>query len=510
MKDRGSGILLHLTSLPSPFGIGDMGPSAYRFADFLAETKQSYWQILPLNPTDLGHHNSPYHNSSAFACNPLLISPEFLVQEGLLTQEDLEPLPGFPVGKIDYKLVMMYKNKLFQQAFDRFRNKKWTDEYKQFCLENAYWLDDFALFLALKSHFKGQYWIEWPKDLRDREPHALKSCKKDLHDKFEKERFLQYVFFKHWRTLKKYCNEKGIWIIGDIPFYVTDDSADIWVHSGLFNLDREKRPHTLAGVPPDYFSATGQLWGNPVYRWSVLKERRYDWWVHRIGHNLKLFDFVRVDHFRGFVAYWEVPAAEKNAINGKWIEAPAEDFFSVILEKFPKAPIIAEDLGLITPAVWGVMDRFGLPGMKVLLFAFDEHLPANPYAPHNHVKNCIVYTGTHDNNTARGWFENEAAPDIKERLFQYLGRQVTGEEVHLELIRLAMMSVANTAIFPLQDILGLGEQARMNRPAKKDGNWQWRLLPNQITPDVARRLLEMTEIYGRARMLNSHSVTPHP
>ncbi|UCF57302.1 MAG: 4-alpha-glucanotransferase [Deltaproteobacteria bacterium] len=498
MKGRGSGILLHLTSLPSPFGIGDLGPWAHKFADFLAETKQSYWQILPLNPTDLGHGSSPYHSTSAFACNPLLISPELLLQDGLLVQEDLNEQADFPEERVDYSKATAYKHKLLHLAFERFVGKKDTHEYEEFCEEHTEWLEDYALFVALKSHFHGQVWSKWPEDIRDRKPAAVQSAKKEFRDVVEKEIFLQYVFSEQWKTLKRYCNEKGVQIIGDMPIYVIHDSADVWVHPNLFKLDHEKRPYAVAGVPPDYFSETGQLWGNPVYRWDVLKEKGYSWWVQRIAHNLKLFDFVRIDHFRGFVAYWEVPAFEETATNGKWIEAPAVDLFNRIKKEFPHLPIIAEDLGTITHDVRKILRHFEFPCMKVLLFAFGEDLPTNPYAPHNYEGNCVVYTGTHDNNTARGWFEKEARPEEKKRLFLYLGREVTGEEVHWELARLAMMSVANTAILPMQDVLGLGEQARMNRPAKKDGNWQWRLLPDQLTSSVADRLFEMTEIYGRA------------
>ena len=497
MKGRGGGVLLHLTSLPSPFGVGDMGAWAYKFVDFLAETKQNFWQILPLNPTNLGHGSSPYHSTSAFACNPLLISPELLVQDGLIEEGDLPHIAESSKARVDYHKATSLKEKLFHKAFERFKSREKSHDYEEFCAQNTLWLDDYALFVALKSHFQGEVWSEWPEEFRDRETGALEWVKKELHDVVEKESFLQYIFFKQWQTLKGYCNEKGIKIIGDMPIYVVHDSADIWVHPDLFKLDDKKSPYAVAGVPPDYFSETGQLWGNPVYRWDVLKKKGYAWWLQRLKQGFKLFDFVRIDHFRGFVSYWEVTADEKNAINGKWVEAPAEDFFSVILDKFPKAPIIAEDLGLITPDVWEVMQQFGFPGMKVLLFAFGEDLPTNPYAPHNHIGNCVVYTGTHDNNTARGWFEKEAKPEEKRRLALYLGREITEEEIHWELVRLAMMSVANTAIIPMQDILGLGGQSRMNRPAKKDGNWKWRLLPAQLTPSLAEKLLEMTEIYGR-------------
>jgi len=498
MKRRGSGILLHVTSLPSPFGVGDLGPEAYRFIDFLAETKQSFWQILPLNPTDPAHYNSPYHSFSALAYSPLLISPDLLVQEDLLDKTVLESLPGFPIERVKYQAVIEYKQKLFDQAYERFQKRVNDYEYKKFCLENAYWLDDFTLFMALKSHFGGKAWNEWPEDLRDRQTEALQSARDDLSDRVEKERVLQYLFFRQWKSLRDYCQERNIQVIGDIPIYVNYDSVDLWAHPELFKLDNEKKPYVVAGVPPDYFSETGQLWGNPLYQWDILKERGYDWWVERIAQTLKLYDFVRIDHFRGLVAYWEVPSSEKTAINGKWIEAPVMDFLNHLTRKFSSLPIIAEDLGVITPDVREVMHLFGLPGMKLLLFAFGDDLATNPYIPHNLPRNCVAYTGTHDNNTIKGWFENEVTPDEKTRLFRYVGRDVPVEELHWELIRLVMMSVANVAIFPMQDILGLGKEARMNEPSSLEGNWQWRLSANFLTHDLTGRLREMTETYGRA------------
>jgi len=494
---RGSGILLHVTSLPSPYGIGDLGPWAYRFVDFLSKCKQSLWQILPLNPTDPAHYNSPYHSTSAFACNPLLISPECLVQDGLLKRAEVKSPPDFPMERVDYRGIGSYKERLFNKAHEGFKGKRPQYEYEKFCSENSHWLEDFALFMALKSHFDGRVWSDWPQEVRDRQPKTLQSAQKELHEKVEMVKFLQYVFSGQWNTLKRYCNQAGIQIIGDIPIYVEHDSADVWTHPGIFKLDNEKRPCAVAGVPPDYFSETGQRWGNPVYRWDVLKKEAYSWWIQRMERNLKLCDILRIDHFRGLVAYWEVPATENTAINGKWVEVPTMQFLNHLMRRFPFLPIIAEDLGLITPDVREIMHHFELPGMKVLLFAFGEDLPTNPYIPHNLVENCVLYTGTHDNNTVRGWFEEEATPGEKGRLFHYLGREAPVEELHWELIRLAMMSVANIVIFSIQDILGLGGEARMNRPATTEGNWQWRLLPEQLTNPLAERLLEMTEIYGR-------------
>ncbi len=497
MQKRGSGILLHITSLPSPFGIGDLGPDAYRFVDFLSETKQHFWQILPLTTTDLLYGNSPYGSISAYAGNPLLVSPSLMVRDGLLTEEDIFPLTDFTKNKVNYEKVTNYKEKLFDLAYERFKMR--TDfEFQDFCKENSQWLEDYALFVALKGYLNKGIWSMWRPEIRDREEETLKTLKKLLHDKIEKEKFIQYLFFKQWLSLKRYCNQRDITVIGDVPIYVNYDSVDLWSNPGIFKLNDKKQPYVVAGVPPDYFSETGQLWGNPVYDWGRLKDRGYDWWIHRIEHNLRLFDLIRIDHFRGFVAYWEVRAGEKTAINGRWAKAPAEDFFGKLKERFAPLPIIAEDLGLITPDVREVMDTFGLPGMRVLLFAFGEDNPENPYLPHNVVPNCVFYTGTHDNNTIKGWFEREARDEDKKRLFSYIGREISLEGINWEMIKLVMRSDANTAIFPMQDVLGLGEDARMNRPATSKGNWLWRYSSDEITPSIKERLKEMTEIYGRA------------
>lgn len=497
MKTRGSGILLHISSLPSPFGIGDLGPGAYRFLDFLSRTKQGFWQILPLNPTDPIEGNSPYSSASAFAYNPLLISPECMIKDGFLTRQDCKPLPDFPKQRVDYDKVIDYKQRLLDVAYQRFRKKTDKSDYEKFCLDNAYWLDDFALFIALKGHFPGRVWSDWPREIRDRQADALEGSKKQFQDRVEREKLLQYIFFRQWISFRRYCNQKNIRIIGDIPIYVKYDSADVWSNPGIFKLNEEKKPDFIAGVPPDYFSRTGQLWGNPVYRWEALQQTGYNWWIQRIGHILNLYDLVRVDHFRGLVAYWEVPAGEKTAINGQWIRVPAEDFFNTLLKHFSSGAIIAEDLGHITPDVRQIVRRFEFPGMKVLLFAFNEDNPAHPYLPHTYEKLCVVYTGTHDNNTIAGWFKKDAGFKDKARLFRYLGREVPAKQLHWELIRLAMASVANTVIFPMQDILGLDQAARMNKPAKTRGNWQWRILPRQLGTAPAKKLLEMTKIYGR-------------
>ncbi|HNU71214.1 MAG TPA: 4-alpha-glucanotransferase [Thermodesulfobacteriota bacterium] len=496
MKTRGSGVLLHVSSLPSAFGIGDLGPQAYRFADFLAQTKQSYWQILPLNPTDLVYQNSPYHSTSAFACNPLLISPELLHQAGLLSDADMKDGPKFPVGTVDYETVTDYKRTLLFRAVQAFKHHR-SSTYELFLERNAVWLNDFAVFMALHSRFDGRSWNEWPVELRDRNPEALVVAAAELSDAIERIKIVQYLFSQQWYALKEYCFSKGIQIIGDLPIYVQFDSVDVWTHPSIFKLGEHKQPYVVAGVPPDYFSSTGQLWGNPVYNWDVLKDRHYDWWVDRLRHNLALFDIVRIDHFRGLVAYWEVPAHEATAIRGRWVEAPVKDFFKHLHRKFSSLPVIAEDLGVITPDVREVMSQYELPGMKVLLFAFGPDIGTNPYIPHNLVRDCIVYTGTHDNNTTRGWLNNEASAEEKARLSRYLGCPIDSRSGHWDLIRMAMRSVANTSIIPMQDLLGLGEEARMNRPAVNQGNWRWQLAPEQIDPSISDRLREMTEAYGR-------------
>ncbi len=498
MKQRRSGILLHITSLPSIYGIGDLGPWAYRFADFLAETKQSLWQVLPFNPIETSHGNSPYHNTSAFANNIMLISPEIMIRDGLLDESEVLPLPEFPEQSVDYDTVFDFKNRIFDSAFLRFKKKKDNFHYQQFCAENADWLEDFALFQALKDRNEGKAWCEWPHEERSRQPDTIELLKKELGEKIGREKFLQYEFVRQWAVLKRYCNLKNIHIFGDMPIYVDFDSPDVWAHPELFKLDHEKRPYAVAGVPPDYFSSTGQLWGNPLYNWDVLRERGYDWWISRMEHNLALFDLVRIDHFRGLVAYWEVPAHEQTAINGRWVEAPVTDFLNRLNRRFPILPIIAEDLGIITPDVREVMRNFEFPGMKILLFAFNEDFPMHPYLPHTYEKNFVAYTGTHDNNITRGWFHREARQQDRERLFRYIGREFGEEDVHREMMRLAMGSVANMVVVPMQDVLGLGEDSRMNLPGTATGNWKWRLIPSQLTSSITNDLRELTITYGRA------------
>lgn len=490
---------MHISSLPSPYGIGDLGPGAYRFADFLLETRQSLWQILPLNPTSTAHGNSPYSSFSAFAGNPLFISPDLLLADGFITSSEIEEFPLLPDNNVNYEAVTEHKGRLLHKAFERYRANIGMDyEFESFCADNKDWLDDYALFMTLKDQFNGAVWCDWPWEIRDRHENVLRDWNERLKARVLYEMFLQYLFFKEWNALKSYCNDRNIKIIGDLPIYVCYDSCDVWTNPGVFKLNNEKRPEGVSGVPPDYFSATGQLWGTPVFAWEALKQNGYRWWIRRIGHNIKQFDTMRLDHFRGFVAYWEVPAYEKTAINGRWVEAPVYDFFNTLLRHFPSLPFIAEDLGIITPDVSKVMSFYEFPGMKLLIFAFGEDMPTNPYIPHNISKNSVVYTGTHDNNTIRGWFNREAGQEDKQRLFKYLGRETTETAVHWEFIRSAMMSVADTSILPMQDVLGLGEEGRMNTPSTCSGNWGWRLIPDQITPSTKELLKEMTEIYGRA------------
>ena len=496
---RASGILLHPTSLPSRFGIGDLGTSAYEFIDFLAATNQQVWQILPIGPTGFG--NSPYLSYSALAGNPLLISPEKLQADDLLTEEELNSLPDYPVDKVDYDLVITTKIPLLAKASDRFQQQatqKQLQAFQQFCHRHNDWLDDYALFMAVKEANNGASWNQWDAEIAERQPKAMIEWSTRLKDAIYYHKFLQYEFFRQWTELKKYANDQGIQIFGDIPIYVAHDSVDVWAHPEIFRLDPETGEAALmAGVPPDYFSATGQLWGNPVYNWKKLVETNFHWWIRRVEGILEYVDIIRIDHFRGFQAYWAVPQGEDTAMNGKWIEAPGEAFFRLLKEDLGELPIVAEDLGVITPEVEALRDKFNFPGMKILHFAFDSDR-ANPFLPYNYVnRNCVVYTGTHDNNTTVGWFY-ERSPEAQARVVDYLGC-VAPKGIHWSLINLALGSVANTAIFPLQDILGLGSEAKMNTPSQAEGNWDWRY-QSEVLQDYGLRehLKYVTYLYGRA------------
>lgn len=497
MKRRSSGILLHISSLPSEYFIGDMGGWAYKFADYLAEAGQNYWQILPLNPTDTVCGNSPYSSVSAFASNPVLISPELLIEDGFIDKKSVE-LPVVENSSIaDYGKALSLKKELLLKAYEKFKKKNDKSDFVRFCSDNSYWLDDYSLFLALKKHFGYKVWCDWPQEFRDRNPESIKWAEIEFLEDISFEKFVQFIFDFQWKKLKKYCNNKGIQIIGDLPIYVQFDSADIWANPCIVKLDHEKKPYAVAGVPPDYFSDTGQLWGNPVYEWEYLKKTGFEWWIKRIKHVLNLYDIVRIDHFRGLIAYWEVPVWESTAINGKWVDVPVKEFFDAVYKMIPSLPLIGEDLGIITSDVREIMNIYGIPGMKVLVFAFGDDMPKNPYIPHNVRRESIIYTGTHDTNTVRGWFVNETSAEMKKRLFEYLGKEVTEKEISKELIRLAMMSPSNISMIPLQDVFGLDADSRMNFPSKPSGNWRWRFLPEMLTHEISSELFRMTFTYGR-------------
>lgn len=498
MRRRGSGILLHVSSLPGEFGIGDLGPHAYRWVDFLVDAKQSYWQVLPLNPTTRAGNNSPYQPSSAFAGNPLLISPVLLRDAGLLREDDLERVSALPADRVDYDRVTSEKRRLLDIAYERFRGGAPGGDFAAFCRDHSPWLDDCALFLALRERHPDRMWPKWPASLRDKTAPAVEAFARESGDAIERQKFFQYVFYLQWTALKRYANERGVQVIGDLPYYVGYDSADAWGHSDLFKLDENKERRFLSGVPPDAFSDDGQLWGNPVYEWQRHEKRGFAWWIARLRRNFDLFDVVRIDHFRGFSAYWEVPAGRGTAVDGEWVPCPGDGFFRTLLKHRPFPPLIAEDLGVITPDVRELMRRYGFPGMKVLLFAFDGETASNPYSLHNHARGSVLYTGTHDNNTAKGWFRKDAGEEQKRRLADYLGAAPSESTVHWDLIRLGMESVCNTLVIPMQDALGLDERARMNQPAVAKGNWEWRMTEGQATKELAARLARLTEIYGRA------------
>ena len=480
---------MSVTSLPSDFGVGDLGPSALRFADLLSESKQSYWQVLPVTPT--GQGNSPYNPTSAFAGNTLLISPDVLEGEKLLPELPRAGHGSLPSHRASFGDAIALKDEMIRKAHQRFKEGSHQGEFEEFCLENSSWLESYSLYVALKEE-RGQPWYLWPKGLRDGKPDELAEKRIKLKDVVDREKFAQFEFFKQWHSLREYCANLGIGLVGDLSYYVAGDSADVWSNREIFKVDREGRPTFVGGVPPDYFSETGQLWGNPVYDWDRLKTQGFGWWTQRIQQTLKLFDVTRLDHFRGFVAYWEVPGNAKTAVSGKWVAAPWEAFFETVRSRFPSMPFVAEDLGVITPDVRTVMRRFDLPGMDVLLFAFDSG-PDNPYLPENHLPNSVVYTGTHDTNTVRGWFTDEASPKQKKSLFEYVGRKLSEEEASWEFIRLALNSAASLSIIPTQDVLSLGSSARMNRPSSAEGNWEWRATSEQLASHAFRRLGEETE-----------------
>ena len=490
---RSSGVLLHPTSLPGPYGIGDLGPSAYAVIDALVAAKQQWWQILPLGPTGFG--DSPYQCFSAFAGNPRLISPDLLREEGLIDGGDIHAW-SFPADRVDFGPVIDFKNRLLTRAWENFQRGRaghLRADFDQF-VQQQVWLSDFVLFKALKDAQQGKGWQDWPHELRTREPSALAKARQELADAIGRQQFRQFLFFRQWQRLRKYANDKGIRIIGDIPIFVSADSSDVWANPQEFLLDTACRPRFVAGVPPDYFSATGQLWGNPLYDWPAMEKSGFAWWIARFKALLTLVDVVRLDHFRGFEAYWEIPAGRSDAVVGRWVKAPGEALLTAVRRALGGLPIIAEDLGVITPEVEALRDRFDLPGMRVLQFAFGDK-PSNPYLPHNYEANTVVYTGTHDNDTTRGWFAN-ASQKERSHAQRYLARD--GNDIAWDFIRAAWSSLANLAIVPLQDVLDLGSEARMNMPGRAIGNWSWRLQMSQLRPDVSSRLADLTQMYGRA------------
>ncbi len=494
--ERAGGVLLHPTSLPGDFGIGDLGPAARTWLDFLAGSGCGLWQVLPLGPTGFG--DSPYQCFSAFAGNPYLISPEMLAAEGLLQSDDLAELPGFRAERVDYGTVIPWKLDLLRNAYRRFRSGSFPGleaEFEAFCSEHAGWLHDFALFMAIKEDQVGAPWVAWPAPLRRREAAALKAARRQHAESIERHSFQQFLFFRQWQGLHARAAELGIRIIGDIPIFVAHDSADVWARPDLYDLNEEGQPNAVAGVPPDYFSPTGQLWGNPLYRWERHAAEGYRWWLERLRVTLQLVDIVRLDHFRGFAGYWAIPAGAPTAETGRWQAGPGASFFEAARCYLGDLPIIAEDLGEITPDVVALREQFGLPGMKVLVFAFSSG-PENEFLPHNYPPNCVVYTGTHDNDTVMGWFRR-AADSEQNFCRRYL--DLREGNAAWALVRAAWASVAVYALAPLQDILGLGNVARMNYPGRMSGNWAWRMAPDAMNRRLSDRLAELSYLFGRAR-----------
>jgi len=495
--DRSGGILFHPTSLPGPYGIGDLGPQAFRFVDWLTSTGCKLWQVLPLGPT--GYGDSPYQCFSAFAGNPYLISFDGLIEDGLLTQDDFADMPDFNASRVDFGLLIPWKLDLLLKAFSRFQSASddLRKEFDSFFANNASWLDDYALFMSLKESNGGGAWNEWSEDLRKRKKSAMDKARTEHAESMLRYSFYQFIFFRQWTKLRAYANERGVKIIGDIPIFIAYDSADAWSNQDLFFLGEDSLPTVVAGVPPDYFSATGQLWGNPLYRWDVHKKTGYAWWLERFRSVLNLVDIVRVDHFRGFAGYWEIPFGQPTAEHGQWVTGPGSDFFNAMNKGLlqgndSELPIIAEDLGVITPDVVELRDSFNLPGMRILQFGFSG--ADNPFLPHNYVSNCVAYTGTHDNDTARGWLET-APQNEREYAFRYLNTDPN--RFVWDMIRSVWSSVAVYAVAPMQDALNLGTEARMNFPSKLGGNWEWRMSEKDMGEELARSLRELNGLFLR-------------
>ena len=502
---RYAGIILHPTSLPGEYGIGDLGPDAYAFVDYLVCAGQSLWQVLPLGPTGFG--NSPHQPYSAFAGQPLLISPDLLIKDGLLKSRDLVcktqaegivrfDRPVFQEYAVEYDRVREYKTHLLEIAYEEFLQDGHglAGEYMAFCRQEAFWLDDYTLFMTLKEEFADAPWREWPQPYRDLTPDGREEMKVTYRSRMGYHAFVQFLFFRQWEKLRDYANAKGISILGDIPIFVSPDGADVWADRELFLLDEKNQPADVAGVPPDYFSETGQMWGNPLYNWEYLKKTGYAWWIARLKKQLSLFDLVRIDHFRGFESFWAIPAGSEDARNGRWVKGPGRSFFEALAcELGEDMPIIAEDLGIITPEVEELRDAFGLPGMKVLQFAFEDSSESS-YLPFLYDENCVCYTGTHDNDTALGWYLG-TTQECRDRADRYMNS--AGGRISWDFIRTAVASVARYALYPMQDVLGYGGDCRMNVPGKAKGNWEWRCTSQAMAPELADELRRLCRIYGR-------------
>jgi 4-alpha-glucanotransferase len=503
---RASGILLHPTCLPGPFGIGDFGPEAFSFLDFLKEAGQKLWQVLPLNPTGFG--DSPFQCFSAYAGNHLLINLAKLQAEGILEASDLHDQPKFPLDSVDFGSVILWKTAVLKRAATSFqRDARGEDRraFDNFCARNVSWLQDFALFMACKQEHDSIAWNRWPGDIAQRTTDALNAARDRLKEAVLMVQYWQFEFFRQWREVQAYAHEAGIRIVGDLPIYVALDSADVWTNREYFQLSVGGQPLKIAGVPPDYFSATGQCWGNPIYRWDRLQQTGYRWWIDRFRAAFDLYDAVRIDHFRGFEAYWEIPGTETTAMNGRWVKGPGADFFAALVREFGDLPIIAENLGVITPEVESIRHRFRFPGMAILQFAFGKDPQGPSFRPHNYERELAAYTGTHDNDTTVGWWNSCGARDstrtpedvAKERTFARSYLDLKEEPIHWVMIRTILSSIADLAIIPLQDVLGLGSEARMNLPGTAKGNWDWRFRAGALTSGVAHRLREMVEVYDR-------------
>jgi 4-alpha-glucanotransferase len=491
---RASGILLHPTSLPSRGGIGDFGPAAYAFADFLASARQGLWQVLPLGPIGFGY--SPYSSTSAFAGNPLLISLERLAERGWATRAQVESLPD-ATGPVDYEHIFYRKMPLLFEAAHTFLGSAAPQvraRFERFCQDNRWWLDDFVLFDGLRSRFHLESWNRWPRELAHRDPAALDQARAAMNGDLDRRRAVQFFFFEQWQALRAYCAQRSIRMVGDIAIFVNFDSADVWTHPDLFRLGPDLEPEVVAGVPPDFFSQSGQRWGNPLYRWDVMQSQGYSWWVDRLRWATHTCDYIRLDHFRGFSQFWEIPADEPTAIHGRWVDGPKDDLFSKLREALGGLPFFAEDLGYITPDVHALRERLNIPGMAVLQFGFGDP-GAHAHLPHMLTREKVVYTGTHDNDTILGWWESSATEHERRHVQSYLGRSEDG--VHWAMIRAAIGSVASLSVVPLQDVLGLGSEARMNVPSRETGNWRWRFHAGMLLPELAEKLATLAEVADR-------------